>query len=113
MGDRSQQTDWLAAAATSSPDGVALVEDDGARVSYAELDDLAARAAGQLHQAFGLAPTGLMGFAPLQVRRRVLAGMWGAWRLGAAVLVADPQSPLLIGGSDGIRTRWGIAERLR
>jgi O-succinylbenzoic acid--CoA ligase len=36
--------------------------------------------------------------------------MWAAWRLGAAVLVADPQSPLLIDGTDGIRSKWGIAE---
>jgi O-succinylbenzoic acid--CoA ligase len=103
-------TDWLTTAAASAPDGIAIVEDDGALVSYAEMDDLAARAAGQLHRAFGLAPTALMGFAPFRVQRRVLAAMWATWRLGAAVMVADPQSPLLIGGSEGIRTKWGIPE---
>ncbi|MDJ0498174.1 MAG: AMP-binding protein [Acidimicrobiia bacterium] len=110
MDDPSPETDWLATAAVATPDAVALVEDDGTRVTYAELDDLAARAVGQLHQAFGLAPTGLMGFAPFRVQRRVLAGMWATWRLGAAVMVADPHSPMLIGGADGIRTKWGIPE---
>lgn len=110
MDDLSQQANWLATAAAATPDAIALVEDDGGQVSYAELDDLAARAAGQLHQAFGLAPTRLMGFAPFRVQRRVLAGMWATWRLGAAVMVADPQSPMLIGGADGIRTKWGIPE---
>ena len=110
MDDPSPQTDWLASAAVATPDAVALVEDDGSPVSFAEFNDLAARAAGQLQQAFGLAPTGIMGFTPFRVQRRVLAGMWATWRLGAAVMVADPQSPMLIGGADGIRTKWGIPE---
>jgi O-succinylbenzoic acid--CoA ligase len=110
MEDPAPQTNWLAAAAAATPDHTALIEDDGKEVSYSELDDLAARAAGQLQQSFGLAPTRLMGFAPFRVQRRVLAGMWASWRLGAAVMVADPQSPMLIGGADGIRTKWGIPE---
>ena len=110
MDDPPPQTDWLATAAAAMPDAIALVEDDGAQVSYAELDDLAARATGQLHQTFGLAPTGLMGFTPFHVQRRVVAGIWATWRLGAAAMIADPHRPMLIEGADGIRTKWGIPE---
>ena len=110
MDDPSARTDWLAAAAAATPDGIALVENDGTEVTYAELDHLTACLVGQFQRPFDLGSVGLMGFAPFLVQRRILAGMWAAWRLGGAVMVADPQSPLLIGGTEGMRARWGIPE---
>lgn len=101
-------TDWLAAAADVTPGAVALVEDDGARVTYAELDHLAACAVGQLGPSFNLVPTGLAGFAPFGVKREVLAAMWATWRLGAAVMLVDPQGLMLSGSDAGALQRWGV-----
>jgi O-succinylbenzoic acid--CoA ligase len=108
MTDPLPETDWLAAAASRSPDSVALIEDDGAPVTYGELDELAARAVGQLHRSFDLVPADLMGFAPFSPKRELLAAIWATWRLGAAAMLVDPQGPVLTGGSVGTQGRWGV-----
>ena len=108
MTDTSLDTDWLAAAAGRAPDSVALIEDDGAPVTYGELDELAARAVGQLHRSFDLVPADLMGFAPFSPKRELLAAGWATWRLGAAAMLVDPQGPVLTGGSAGAQDRWGV-----
>lgn len=108
MAHSPTDTDWLASASADIPDAIAVVEDSGAVVTYAELDDLAARAVGQLGLSFDLVSAGLMGFAPFRVKREPLAAMWATWRLGAAVMPADPEGPALMGGSTGAQERWGV-----
>ena len=75
MEDPSAHTDWLATAAAATPEAVALVEDDGSEVTYAELDYLAACGVGQLSRSFDLNPAGLIGFAPFRVKRQPLAAL--------------------------------------
>lgn len=108
MTNSPTETDWLASAAVDTPDAIAVVEDGDSGVTYAELDHLAARAVGQLGLSFDLVSAGLMGFAPFRVKREPLAAMWATWRLGAAVMLADPQGPALMGGSAGVQERWGV-----
>lgn len=109
MNHLPSSTDWLAVAAGVAPDAVALVEDDGTVITYGDLDELAACAVGQLGRSFDLVPTGVMGFAPFRVKSEVLAAMWATWRLGAAVMLVDPQGPLLPGGNAGAQERWGVS----
>jgi O-succinylbenzoic acid--CoA ligase len=102
--DRSE-TDWLAAAAAKVPDAIALVGDGGAAVTYRELDALASSASHRLHTMFDLVPTATMGFAPRHARPDLVAALWGAWRLGVAALIVNPD--LVARFHD--QPRWGWA----
>lgn len=97
------ETDWPAAAAEQAPDTVALIDDGGAAVTYGELDVLASAASHRLHATFGIAPGATMGFAPRHVRTDLVAALWGAWRLGAAAFVVDPD--LLASTRGALRAR--------
>ena len=85
-------TDWLALAAAAAPASIALVEDDGTAVSYAELCGLADDVA-TLHRESGVAE-GTVVLTPVgAVDCDLIASLWGAWRAGVVPLVVDENSP--------------------
>jgi O-succinylbenzoic acid--CoA ligase len=103
-------TDWLRLAADARPDALAVVTGDE-RLTYGALDDLVSRTAGALARGFGVGPGTRLGVVCVAERRldSVLL-LWATWRLGAVAVVLDPQSPLLISGSAGMRERLGLFE---
>ena len=91
-------TDWLARFAAATPAAVALVEDDGAEVTYRELNTLADHAVERLRDR-GVAEGDVTPISIGSVSRQLVALLWGAWRIGAAPAVMDQNSPL--------RAQWG------
>ena len=94
MADTTPDIDWLAHAATSNPDTTALVDDDGTRLSYADLDALVATRCDRLRDSGAGAGTIRLVEVGL-ADRNVIAELWAAWRLGVVPLVVDRDLPLL------------------
>ncbi|MFF1833397.1 amino acid adenylation domain-containing protein [Streptomyces sp. NPDC058231] len=84
--------DLVTACAAASPDAVAVVGPDGARLTYAELDAWAGRIAAGLRDA-GVRPGTPVG---LSLRRSpaMVAAVLGVWRAGAAYVPLDPDHPV-------------------
>jgi O-succinylbenzoic acid--CoA ligase len=87
--------DWLAAVAESTPDAVALVEDDGTEISYVQLDALAEESAAKMRRDTGLVRGDLTVVAVHEVGVPLVAMLWGLWRSGVAPLLIDHRSPLV------------------
>ncbi len=97
----SPDTDWLSRSATANPDAVALIEDDGAVLTYGELDGFAEAAAARLRDQSG-AGRGDVTLIPVDnVGGGLVSLLWGAWRSGVVPVVMDQNSPLL--------AQWGYA----
>lgn len=94
MTKTSLDVDWLAQSAARMPDAIALVDDDGAVLSYASLDALATQAARRL-RASGTAEGDIRLIEVGRVDRALIAELWGSWRVGVAPLVIDCDSPIL------------------
>lgn len=94
MADIPLHTDWLAHAAAANPEAVALVDDDGTVLSYADLDAMVAAACERRRDSgVGVGSIELVMIG--RVDRRLIADLWAAWRLGVVPLVIDQESPLL------------------
>jgi len=94
---QAPNTDWLAQAAALMPDAVALITDDGHAVSYAHLDEMAARAADRYADA-GVSAGDVTPVAIGDVDADLIAGLWARWRLGMAPIVVDARS--------AVHARW-------
>jgi O-succinylbenzoic acid--CoA ligase len=94
MADTPLDVDWIALAAAATPGATALVDDDGAQLSYADLDKLVGEACRRL-SASGVEPGTIHLVAVDRVDRHLIAELWAAWRLGIPPLVIDPESPIL------------------
>lgn len=105
MADSHPTTDWVAQSAATTPDAVALVEDDGAETTYEELDRLADEAAAKL-QGSGATRGDLTIVSVGGVGRPLIAHLWGAWRLGVPPVVMDRNSPLLAQWEHTLRRMW-------
>lgn len=102
MDAATPQTDWLLHTARTNPRSIAVIDDDGAEFTYAQLSSMADEAVdafsttGALPGQVAMVPVSDLG-APC------IARLWGAWRYGLAPLVIDENSPA--------RDQWG--EQLR
>jgi len=94
MTKTSHDVDWLAKSAARMPDAIALVDDDGAVLSYASLDAMATEAAMRL-RASGTVEGDIRLIEVGQVDRALIAELWGTWRAGVAPLVIEGGSPIL------------------
>lgn len=99
--------DWLAAAADTDPQSVALVEDDGTEVTYAELNRLAAESAVKTGADTGLTGGDITVIAVHEVGAPLVAMLWGLWRIGVAPLLIDDHSPLVRRWAAAVRGEWG------
>lgn len=104
----SLDTDWLSRSAAAAPNAIALVEDDGTRVTYRELNTLADAAAAELGERDGLCHGDTTVVAVRSVGSPLVAMLWGAWRLGVTPLLVDRQSPLGRDGGKLVRERWDM-----
>lgn len=100
------ETDWLAAAAAARPAAIALVEDDGSEVTYAELSALADESAVRMRHDYGVLSGDVTVVAVRNVGSPVVAMLWGLWRNGVAPLIVDQRSPLAGGWSEAVGGRY-------
>jgi O-succinylbenzoic acid--CoA ligase len=105
MATSSPDTDWLARSATATPDAIALVEEDGSTLSYAQLDSLADQQVKRLVES-GVEPGDVALVAVGEVGSPLIGLLWGAWRLGAVPLVIDQDSPYLAEWGTTLREKW-------
>ena len=104
MTNTNVDTDWLRAAAGARPHSVAVIDDDGSRFTYAELDAHAAAIAEQI----GTADTdrGLIRLVEIgDVDYQTIVNLWACWRSGVVPLVVDRDSPLPA-KSPGLLESW-------
>ena len=86
-------TDWLARTAAAGSDSLALVTDDGAEITYGELNELTDDAIARL-RANGVGRGDIIPIAVGGADVSLISLLWGAWRIGAAPVVIDGNSPL-------------------
>ncbi len=105
MTTSSFDVDWLARSAANDPAALALIEDDGSRVTYGALDALADQAANRL-RATGVETGDPTLVAVGRVGSSLVATLWGAWRMGAVPLVINQNSPHLAQWGGQLRQMW-------
>lgn len=104
MANTPRDIDWISAAAENSPDALALVDDDGTSLTYRELNETVAAAADRLENE-GVHSGQVHLVTATHPDTELIVELWATWRVGAAVLLIDAQSPLL-GTSSELVERW-------
>ncbi|MCP4303910.1 MAG: 2-succinylbenzoate--CoA ligase [bacterium] len=100
-------TDWLAHAAAANPHSLALVTDDGAEISYGELNALADKTVARL-QANGVTTGDVIPIAVGGADLSLISLLWGVWRIGAAPVVIDQNSPLRAQWETDLGRIWDV-----
>ncbi|MCP4965436.1 MAG: 2-succinylbenzoate--CoA ligase [bacterium] len=100
-------TDWLAHVAAANPHSLALVTDDGAEISYGELNALADKTVARL-QANSVTTGDIIPIAVGGADLSLISLLWGVWRIGAAPVVIDQNSPLRAQWETDLGRIWDV-----
>jgi O-succinylbenzoic acid--CoA ligase len=100
-------TDWLARSAAATPAALALVADDGAEITYGELNELADDATTRM-RANAVSRGDIIPITVGGADASLVSLLWGAWRIGAAPIVMDRNSPLRAQWETDLGRIWSV-----
>jgi len=109
MPENPLDIDWLAKAAVATPGATALVDDDGVRLTYEELDAMATDAA-RSAEGSGATAGDIRQIEVDGADRELIGRLWGLWRLGVVPLLMDANSPISTHAPERVK-RW-LAQRV-